>query len=108
MVGAGEAPTGLNACGATSLVEGFFTIDTATVQYFIVRNYGGDAFLMDRLFLHKNGEEVQQWGVDNEKLWCLSTESESEFFVDHQGIVEGDACYSSIRFDVESGGWEPS
>jgi hypothetical protein len=78
---------------------------TINITHFIVKIDGDDHFLMDRLFLYSRyklqGEQVQQWGVNNGIAWCLSTDpNDKEFFVRHGLGIELLECYSCIRFAV--------
>jgi hypothetical protein len=43
-------------------------------EYVKISTDGGDAFMIDRIILNRNGDEVATFGANNDRGWCLSTE----------------------------------
>ncbi len=44
-------------------------------EYVKISTDSGDAFMIDRVILNRNGDEVATFGANNDKGWCLSTEA---------------------------------
>ena len=43
-------------------------------EYVKISTDSGDAFMIDRVILNRNGDEVATFGANNDRGWCLSTE----------------------------------
>ncbi len=46
----------------------------ADAEYVRISTNGGDAFMIDRIFLYRDGDQSALYGANNDRGWCLSTE----------------------------------
>ena len=96
----GSASTdGVTAAACTfTWVDLEATLDESA-EYVTISTNGDDGFMVDRIVLEKDGDEVRTYGLNNDKGWCFSTD---------RGDADGSWNYASDGVCVTEHTWSYS
>lgn len=89
-----------NGVGSCLMDKSFSASLNDVPAYIEVQTNGSDGYMIDELWIRKNGEDIAKHGADNDRGWCLSTDP-ADAGGSWRNSVAGQ-CQRSHRFSVSA------